>query len=103
MTNGSLMKVESIDLLSDNLSWKPIFGLLRVAVLHRFYCIINMINLEFPNLGFSLQIGKNIVFSLEWAYNAGARVSPNDFSKENPCYLTTIIAVLICREGFYVK
>ena len=62
-----------------------------------------MINLEFPNLGFSLQIGKNIVFSLEWAYNAGARVSPNDFSKENPCYLTTIIAVLICREGFYVK
>ena len=52
MTNGSLMKVESIaecspwsilqhfwPALSDNWSWKPIFGLLRVAVLHRFHCI----------------------------------------------------------------
>ena len=62
-----------------------------------------MTHVEFLNLGFSLQIGKNIVFSLEWAYNARARVCPNNFSKENPCYLTTLIAVLIFREGFYVK
>ena len=48
MTNGSLMKVESIaesilqyflPALNDNWSWKPIFGLLIVAVLHWFYCI----------------------------------------------------------------
>ena len=52
MTNGSLMKVKSIaecskgsilqyfwPALSDNRSWKPILVFLRVAVLHRFYCI----------------------------------------------------------------
>ena len=52
ITIGSLMKIESIaerslwsilqyvwPALSDNLSWKPIFGILKVAVLHRFYCI----------------------------------------------------------------
>ena len=44
MTNGSLMKVESIaewTPLSDNWSWKPIFGLFEsgcfTRVLHRFY------------------------------------------------------------------
>ena len=54
MTNGSLMKVESIaecspwsilqyfwPALSDNWSWKPIFSVfLIVAILHRFYCIL---------------------------------------------------------------
>ena len=48
MTNGSVMKVESIaecspwsilqyfrPALSDNWSWKPIYGILRVSVLHR--------------------------------------------------------------------
>ena len=52
MTNGSLMKFESIaecspwsilqyfwPALSDNWSWKSILVFLRVAVLHRFYCI----------------------------------------------------------------
>ena len=51
MTNGSLMKVESIaECLFCNTfdphlaitgSYKPIFGLLRVAVSHRFYCSMN--------------------------------------------------------------
>ena len=59
MTNGSFMKVESIaecslwsilqyfwPALSDDRSWKPIFGLfLKVAILERFYC-----NSKFPYL-----------------------------------------------------
>ena len=53
MTNGSLMKVESIaeishwsilqyfwPALSDNLSSKSFFGVFRLAVLDRFYCIM---------------------------------------------------------------
>ena len=53
MTNGSLMKVESIakcspwsilryfwPALSANLYWKPFKVFLRGAVLHRFYCIV---------------------------------------------------------------
>ena len=57
MTNGSLMKVKSIaecspwgilqyfwPALSDNWSWKPIFGLFEsgrfTQILHRFYCIV---------------------------------------------------------------
>ena len=68
MTNGSLMMVKSIaDLmkvksiaecsrsilqyfwpaLSDIRSWKSIFGLLRVAVLNRFYCIVKLASLWF--------------------------------------------------------
>ena len=47
MTNGSLMKVESIaesilqylrPVLNDNCSWKPILVIFRVAILHMFYC-----------------------------------------------------------------
>ena len=46
ITNGSLMKVQYFwPALSDNRSWKPIFRLLRVTVLHRFYFTSKVIHL----------------------------------------------------------
>ena len=61
MTNGSLMKVESIaecslssilqyflPPLSDNWSLKPSLVFLRVAVLHRFYCTYHFLCHFFP-------------------------------------------------------
>ena len=64
MTNDSLMKVESLaecshsaifwPALSDNWSWNHIFGLFRVAVLHRFYCTHHLCI--------------NLLFNITWLY-----------------------------------
>ena len=75
MTNGNLMKVQSIAeyipwstlqyfwlALSDNWSSTPIFGFLWVAVLHRFYCILLFVNNDNDDAVLMLMV----LFSLTW-------------------------------------